>query len=140
MAPGVPGCLPAGARHRRADVVGCVGVQALLDRSGRHTQRLPARGHLDGLHVPAIDRSGTYEGFDFGDDLSLERIGERRFFSCPVASTGLASQMASLMSSNLPQVARKSRYVATSRSTFVSNGPGRSCKVLVLPSTLVVKA
>ena len=97
-------------------------------------------GRLDGRHVPTIDLSRTYQGVDFGDDLVLEGVGERRFFSCPVASTGLASQMASLTSSNLPQVERKSRYVATSRSTFVSNGPGRSCKVLVLPSTLVVKA
>jgi hypothetical protein len=140
MGAGVLSGLFASTRHRRADVVGGVGVQALLDRPGCHPEHLSACGRLDGLHVPTIDRSRTYQGFDFGDDLVLEGVGERRFFSCPVASTGLASQMASLTSSNLPQVERKSRYVATSRSTFVSNGPGRSCKVLVLPSTLVVKA
>jgi hypothetical protein len=109
MAPGVPGCLSARAGYRRADIVGWIGIQTLLDCPSRHTQRLPARGHLDGLQVPAIDRSWTYKGFDFGDNLALERIGERRFFSCPVASTGRASQMASLTSINLPQVERKSR-------------------------------
>jgi hypothetical protein len=98
-------------------VVGCVGVQTLLNCPSRHTQRLPARPSRWPPSVPAIHRSWTYESFDFGDDLALERIGELRFFPSPVASTGLASQMDSLMSSNLSQVDRKSRYVATSRST-----------------------
>jgi hypothetical protein len=96
---------------------------------------------LDGLEVPAVDRTVAYECFDLGDDFGLERGGERRrFFSGPGASTGRASQIASLTSSNRSQVARKPRWVSTSRSIFESIGPGRSCSVLVLPSTLVVNA
>ena len=139
MPPCVPSQLPTLTGQRGSSVVRCVGIQSLFDCPGRHAQRLsappsrwppsPSDGpsqDLGGLRFPRRSRSGS----------------SRRapFFSCPVASTGRASQISSLTSSKRSHVVRKSRYVWTSRSILQSNGPGRSCRVLVLPATLVVKA
>jgi len=82
----------------------CRRSRALLDRSGRHTQRLACAGHLTMASCPALDRSWTYEGFDFGDDLALNASASAVFFPVPSLRPAWRSQMASLMSSNLPQV------------------------------------
>ena len=113
-------------RNRRPDMVGKVRVEPLLDGAGCYAERLTPRGDLDGLEVPGVDGAFAYERVDLGEDFRSERGGERRLFSDPDASTGRASQMASLTSSRRPQVARKPRYVWTSRSIFESTGPGRS--------------
>jgi len=70
-----------------------------------------------------------------GNRTTIERRHPR-----PRPGLGRSSQISSLTSSKRSHVVRKSRYVSTSRSIFESNGPGRSCRVLVLPATLVVKA
>jgi hypothetical protein len=141
MPTGVSGWLPACTQHRRPSVVGRVCVNELLNSTCCYKDCLAARHCLDRFKVTPVDGVPAYKGFDLGYDFGLDDRRERRFFSVSVGSlTGRASQMASLTSINCSHVARNSRYVSTSFCILVRSGPGRSCKVFVLPFSFLVKA
>jgi hypothetical protein len=137
---GVSRRLPASAWHRWFSVVGRVSIDELLDGACCYKHRLAAHRRLDRFEVPAIDGVSAYKPFDLGVDFGLDDRPERRFFSGSAGSTGRASQMDSLTSSNRSHVARNPRYVSTSVCIFVRSGPGRSCTVFVLPFSFLVKA
>ena len=116
-----------------------LGVQALRYRVGCYLARLTTHRRLDGLEVQVLDRPHPYQGFGRCDDLPLEVLGERCFFSCASgAATLRALQIFSFTSITRSLVVRNLLYSVTSRSILDNSAPGRSCSVLVLPFILVV--
>ena len=67
-------------------MIGGVGIQSLLQRMCRQSQRLAARCYLDGFEIQILDRLPAYQFFDFLDDVALDFPLEF-FFAAPASSS-----------------------------------------------------
>jgi hypothetical protein len=72
-----------------------VGVEALLDGAGGHTEYPAPQGDLERLEIEGVSGARAYEGFDFVDDLGLEGAGEAPFLAGPWGSTAPAARRTS---------------------------------------------
>ena len=76
-------------------VVGLVGVESLLHGPSREGERASARGRLDRLEVPPVNRARAYERVDLGDDLRRKGFAEALFLTASRTAASGASSWAS---------------------------------------------
>jgi hypothetical protein len=75
------GLVSAWAAKVRADMVCVVGVEPLLNGTGRHRKGPASCRRFDGLEIQPIRRTRRYQRFDFTDHFDVERFFEPPFLT-----------------------------------------------------------
>lgn len=97
------GLVSAWAAKVRADMVSVVGVESLLNGTGRHRKGPASCRRFDGLEIQPIRRTGGNQRFDFTDDFEIERFFEPPFLTASFKVAGGACSSASAHRSQASQ-------------------------------------
>lgn len=100
---GIVGLVSAWAQQVRADIVTVVGVEPLLNGTGRDGKCPASCSRFDGLEIQPISRTGCNQRFDFTDDFDVERFFEPPFLAASFEVAWGASSCASAHCSQASQ-------------------------------------